>query len=218
MPLVIPSAVDPFPEGKLSLRVLENFQHTAKIYLFRSIGAEWQRFNLYLTRENLDRLQEPSISSEERGKVVVKSWLKYYNFHDTTWKSLLQLLESLQQLEIVATVIKQYFSVAALEERVQHLEQSRDEVLQREKDVLQKEKDVLERDKEALQSREEALQKQSMMAKDIEELKCVIEPLLKKRDGRGEEEKCCQGECVIMWSLCVKHATTSIHIWISLVL
>ena len=44
-------------------------------------------------------------------------------------ESLLNLLESSQQLETVASAINQYFSAAALEERVYQLEQSQKEIL-----------------------------------------------------------------------------------------
>ena len=169
--IFLPSAVNSFPRAKLSLRALENLEITAKMHLFRSIGAEWQQFvelsKIRLATETLDCLQQPSMSSDDRGRVVVKSWLKCRGF-TATWKSLLQiLLESSQQLEVVAAVIKQFFSSAALEKRVHNLEQ-RDEANQSRVEALQKEK-------EALQRREEETIHKQTMKNEIEEL---VKPLL----------------------------------------
>ena len=170
----------------MSLRALENLEITAKMHLFRSIGAEWQQFvelsKIRLATETLDSLQQPSMSSDDRGRVVVKSWLECHGF-TATWKSLLQLLlESSQQLEVVAAVIKQFFSSAALEKRVHNLEQ-RDEAFQSREEAPQKEKEALQRREEALRNREdvctlqreeEAIHKQTMK-NEIEEL---VKPLL----------------------------------------
>ena len=189
------SAVDSFPGGKLSLRALEHLQHTAKINLFRSIGAEWQHFaELPEVGLNIETQLQLPTSSEEYGRVVVKSWLENHG-STATWRSLLQLLESSKQLQIVASMIEQFFSaysnMAALEERVYHLEQSQEEVLRREKVTLQIQEEVLQREKEATQ-------KQVMTTNEIEELKSrleIVEPLLqdlKEMEGRGK------GGCIIM--------------------
>ena len=201
----------------MSLRALENLQFTAKMHLFCSIGAEWQQFvklsKIQLATETLNSLQQASMSSDERGRVVVKRWLKCRSF-TATWKSLLQiLLESSQQLEIVAAAIKQFFSSAALEKRVHNLEhrdeafQSRVEALQKEKEAIQKEKEALQRREEALRNREdvctlqreeETIHKQN----EIEELKCMVKPLLqdlKRREGSGSV---LQGWSIIMCVLC----------------
>ena len=186
----------------MSLRALENLQFTAKMHLFRSIGAEWQQF---VKTATLDSLLQPSTSSDDdRGRVVVKSWLECRGFN-ATWKSLLQLLlESSPQLEIVAAAIKQFFSLAALEKRVHNLEQ-RDEAFQSRVEALQKEKEALQRREEALRNREdvctlqreeETIHKQN----EIEELKCMVEPLLqdlKRREGSGSWEKWYQGGSII---------------------
>ena len=215
--IFLPSAVNSFPRAKLSLRALENLEITAKMHLFRSIGAEWQQFvelsKIRLATETLDSLQQPSMSSDDRGRVVVKSWLKCRSF-TATWKSLLQiLLESSQQLEIVAAVIKQFFSSAALEKRVHNLEQ-RDEAFQRREEALQKEKEALQRREEALRNREdvctlqreeETIHKQTMK-NEIEEL---VKPLLqdlKRREGSGSWVKWYQGWSIIMCVFCATPA------------
>ena len=175
----------------MSLRALENLQFTAKMHLFRSIGAEWQQF---VKTATLDSLLQPSMSSDddERGRVVVKSWLECRGFN-ATWKSLLQLLlESSPQLEIVAAVIKQFFNSAALEKRVHNLEQ-RDEAFQNREDVC------------TLQREEETIHKQN----EIEELKCMVKPLvqdLKRREGSGSWVKWYQGGSIIMCVFCATPA------------
>ena len=179
------------------------------MHLFRSIGAEWQQFvelsKIQLATETLNSLQQPSISSDERGRVVVKRWLKYCSF-TATWKSLLQiLLESSQQLEIVAAAIKQFFSSAALEKRVHNLEQ-RDEAFQSRVEALQKDEEALQkREDVCTQREEETIHKQN----EIEELKCMVKPLLqdlKRREGSGSWEKWYQGWSIIMCVFCATPA------------
>ena len=180
--------------ASLSLTALERLQFAAKIHLFRSIGAEWQQFadlpEIGLPSESRKLLQQPLTSSEECGKIVVESWLKKCGI--ATWKSLLNLLESSQQLETVASAINQYFSAATLEERVYQLEQSQKEILQREN---------------------EALQKQKMMEKEIEELKSrlkMYEPLLqdlKQMKGSEKRGEWYSGGSIIMCGTCCTTCT-----------
>ena len=181
--------------AKLSLTALEKLQFAARIHLFQSIGAEWQQFaelSKIPTSEFLYSFQQPSTSSEKKGRVVMKTWLENGPFH-ITWKSLLQLLGSSQQLEIVAVAIKQFFSAAALEERVHNLEQRVVDVeaFQSREEAQSEKEEALQREKEAVQSREEALQreKEEALQREKEAIKSREEALQREKEDILQREQ-----------------------------
>ena len=172
----------------MSLSALEILQYTAKVYIFRSIGTEWKGFaklrEIGLTSKLRDILQRPSTSSEKRGRVIIKSWLETCG-PTATWKSLLQLLESSKRLEIVATVINQFFSAAALEERVYQLEsREKEALLRKEKVILQREKEDIPRRKKDIFQRKE---KETNELLKLERRLKVVEQDLVRIKGSVEE-------------------------------
>ena len=111
-------AVDSFPDGKLSVKVLERLLHATKVPLFQSIGTEWQHFAqvLAITFGPITYCHLQGEDPEKRGRHVIKEWLErsHYRLETPTWRSLVVALASLETTEPLATAISHYFGAPSI--------------------------------------------------------------------------------------------------------
>ena len=110
-------AVDSFPDGKLSVEVLERLLHATKVPLFQSIGTEWQHFVqvLGITFGPITYRHLQQEDPEKRGKHVIEEWLEHCHYrHEPTWRSLVVALASLKTTEPLATAISHYFGAPSI--------------------------------------------------------------------------------------------------------
>ena len=111
-------AVDSFPDGKLSVKVLERLLHATKVPLFQSIGTEWQHFTnvLAITFGPITYRHLQRENPEKRGRHVIEEWLErsHYHLEPPTWRSLVVALASLKSTEPLATAISHYFGAPSI--------------------------------------------------------------------------------------------------------
>ena len=82
-------AVDSFPDSRLSVAALECLQYASGIRLLLNIGTKWEQFAKSIGTEYVPI---PQHNSEERGRQLIKEWLKGKSSEPATWKSLVETL------------------------------------------------------------------------------------------------------------------------------
>ena len=96
--LVTFPTVDLLQDGQLSIAALECLQHKVKVPLFESIGMKWQHFAISVGMAHETAMSRQDFSPEVRGRSMISIWLGGRLPKPATWRSLVDVLKSLKEL------------------------------------------------------------------------------------------------------------------------